>query len=160
MGSTVYDARLMPHHMAPVLRHFFPNTPTLDEALGNGTDPCLVKLKDFKRLSTPHYLNDISLADGIVRNLETVLDLRACKKPGANPKIRYIDLDEALVLVLPVWMLCEQVFDESPSPRAPNQLSYVCALLRCCCALKHPSSPPTNLSHSLAAHFPATLGYA
>mmetsp|Transcript_76298 Transcript_76298/g.218200 ORF Transcript_76298/g.218200 Transcript_76298/m.218200 type:complete len:713 (+) Transcript_76298:563-2701(+) len=65
MGSSVYDARLMPHHMVPLLRYFFPDLRRLDDDLGNGQQVCLVKLKDFKRLSTPHYLNDVALAAGM-----------------------------------------------------------------------------------------------
>mmetsp|Transcript_76304 Transcript_76304/g.218257 ORF Transcript_76304/g.218257 Transcript_76304/m.218257 type:complete len:861 (+) Transcript_76304:563-3145(+) len=109
MGSSVYDARLMPHHMVPLLRYFFPDLRRLDDDLGNGQQVCLVKLKDFKRLSTPHYLNDVALAAGIVAKYEYSLDEMAVKKPGGNPKIRWIDLDEALVMVLPLWMMCEKL---------------------------------------------------
>ena len=66
----------------------------------------------------PHYLNDVALAGAILARLETTLDLRAVKNPGHNPKIRWVDLDEALVLVLPIWMLCEKVSHSGRMNRA------------------------------------------
>ena len=55
-------------------------------------------LQDFKKYTTPTYLNDVALAEGIMRKNEIALDELAVFKPGGNKKVKWADLDEALMM--------------------------------------------------------------
>ena len=129
IGGKHYDSRMMPHHVGQLLRHFFPDPAKVESSLGTAEDAkMMVSLEEFVMHSTPHYLHKVALAQvkfrfgahawspefnllsdpssstqGIIKNHVQRLEQLSIVPKGCAKKKREINLDEAMLITLPIW---------------------------------------------------------